>query len=125
MFAFLQREKHNTLLQTRQGRFIPSVKYIKKNIQTKKIKCLNLVLHEVHVSRGFPGREDGLKMIRPVSCLNTGGQLARNEGNRPNIQDPAKEKKGKKKCSHLSVRHIRLKVQSVIFLSATRLELII
>lgn len=89
-----------------------------------KIKGLNLAPHEVHVSCGFPGRENGLKMIHPVSCLNAGGQLARNEAHRPNIQHP--EEKKKKMFSlvthiakQLSASHgyqiIWLKVQSVLF----------
>lgn len=57
------------------------------------IQGLNPVPHEVRVRRGFPGREDGLEMIGPVSRLNAGGQLACDEAQRPNIQHPAKGKK--------------------------------
>lgn len=90
MFAFLRRDEHTMLLQAHQGLFTVSMKYILKRIHVK-IKGLNHAPHEVHVHCGLPGRKDGLKMIRSVSCLNAGGQLARNEAHWPNIQHPAKK----------------------------------
>lgn len=67
-------------------RFRLCIKYI--FLKNTKIKGLNLGPHEVHVRRGFPGREDSLEMVGSVSCLNAGGQLARNKADWPNIQNP-------------------------------------